>query len=237
MRVLGVVTLASVLLVAPAIAQNPEDEGGPGVPFADAITPIACPGTALIELDWDLMPAGPTTVADIQAAFPGTALADITLTAPTSGAGVYDTSLGGAALGGDPSGDLSLHIIAEGASYGAIDQLNIDFSALVMEAGVRIGDWAGPANVEIFDGGSSVGSATFDTMGGTTLFCFSSDVPFDTMRVTLNPQFPAGNWVASALWVEPGGPVPTMGSWGYALLIVFLVLGSLYAVRKRVHRA
>ena len=235
MRTLGTITSLCVLLVAPALAQSPEDYGEPGTGFIEAITPATCPG-ALVELDFDALPQGPVTVADIQAAFPGTMLSNITFTTPTSTAGVYNTDPQGRALAGDPSGSLALYLVdPPTGDFGAMGDMIVDFSNDVMESGVQVADWLGPVNIEIFDDGGSVGMVQFDSSPMGVQFCFQSDVPFDSMTVSANPDSPGGNWVVPAIWVMQGAP--TMGEWGYVLLIATLVLVSLWVLRRKLRQA
>jgi len=63
----------ALLIAVPAVAQGPEDVGvadGSPAPLG-TVSEIPAMTIPNVVLDFDAMPAGPTTVAAIQAAFPG----------------------------------------------------------------------------------------------------------------------------------------------------------------------
>lgn len=231
--------LVFALLLAPAIvlaqgtsnAPDPEDFATGSTGGGEAITPIGGFTVPAVEIDFDLMPPGPTTVGDIQAAFPTAPLTDIVLTPPTAGAGNYNFQLNGAALAGDPAGGLNLQIIPENGDFGAVGEMRIVLSEDVFEAGFGIGDWSGPFDVQVWDDGVQVGLYTTDTAAPNELLIFASDVPFDEMVLTALPAFPVANWVAFSIWL-PEATVPTVPFWGLMLLAVALLAVSLVVVRR-----
>jgi len=233
-------SLALALMIPVSIgAQDPQDVGhggtpGPGPGNPSLITETGGMTVLNVVMDFDLMAAGPTTVGAIQAAFPGSALANITLT-PRTGTGNYDSQDGGGrALGGnaDGSGNLAL-IEAGGGAFGNIDSMTVDLIGLVTEFGFELGDWAGPFNVEIFDGMTSVGTFQFSTVGDARLHFFSSDMPFNRVVFSALPDSPAANWVMPALHVPSATAVPSIPPVALVLLVMALLGGATLWLRRR----
>jgi hypothetical protein len=163
---------------------------------------------AWIDMD-RVGPPGPTTVAAINAAgSPGPAdILRITLTAPTSAPGIYDTQTQrGNALGGDPAGSLGLHIIGVGGQFGSFGAMILDLGSLSTQFGFSIGDWSGPANVIVRRGGNEVGRLTGISFSGSPNPRFvESREEFDQVEVTLLPNFGVGNWVVPDLYIQTSG--------------------------------
>lgn len=229
-----VLVLTPCLVLAQATAPppaGPEDQGSGTIGAPEAITPIAGFTVPVVELDFDLMPPGPTTVAALQAAFPTAPLADVLLTASMAAAGNYNFQLAGTALAGDVNNGLNLEIIPENGDFGAVGEIRILLTEDVFEAGFGIGDWAGPFDVQVWDDGVQVGILTTDVTSPTQELFFASDVPFDEIVLTALPAFAAANWVCFSVWL-PESTVPTVPFWGLMLLAVALLVVSMFVVRR-----
>ena len=165
-----------------------------------------------IDMD-NVGPTGRTTVAAVNAAgspLPGN-IANIRLTRPTAAAGVYNTQTGrGRALAARPSGNLDLWLVDPPAgAFDAFESMIIDLGTDSTQFGFSIGDWNGPANVNIYKDGMEIGHLDGISFAGSPdpHFIESTD-PFDRVEITLQPQFSLGNWVVPDLCIElPGGCV------------------------------
>lgn len=178
-------------------------------------------------LDFDLMPAGATTVAAINAAFPVANIGNITLTPPTAAAGVYNTNPNGRALGGDPNGSLGLFLMdPPTGDFGAFAEMIIDLGQQSTEFGSAVSDWNGPINVRAYDNNVLLGEIAVDATGGLDFYVqWQGAGSFDRIEMSTNPQFTTGNWVATQLTVEG---VPEPGT--------FIAIGAglaLLALRRR----
>jgi len=212
MRILWVGTACIVFAAGAAVAQ---DEGGGFTNLQEgALIEIPAATVPMVIYDFDAMPAGPTTVAEIQAAFaPPAALLDITNTPRNNPIGVYNfQTAGGRALAAatDGSGGLVL-IDAPAGAFDEVDDFTIVFNGLATEFGFEIGDWGGPINVECFAGAVSVGAVEVDTTGGNILHFVQSPTEFDSCSLTALPQNPAGNWVIPSFQIPESVPVELMG--------------------------
>lgn len=200
--------LGAVLIAAPAVAQGPEDVGaGELGPPDGSLVEIPSPTVPMVVYDFDAMPAGPTTVGDIQAAFePPAVLMDITNVTRTGTGGYNFQTAGGRALvAADAAGTLALIDPPAGVFQNA-DSFTIVFRGPATEFGFEIGDWGGPFTVECFDGAASVGSVEVSTSGGAIGHFVQSAVPFDSCVLTSLPSTVA-NWVIPSFQI-PESAVP-----------------------------
>ena len=140
----------------PAKEVDPQDQGTSIGNVPEAIIEIPAMTVPSVTLDFDLMAAGPTSVAAIQAQFPS-AMSDMAFS-PCTGSipGTYDTQPNGRALAADPSGSLGLYLVNPGGGFGCFDDLTVNFSQQITEFGVQIGDWIGPMNIIVYDGATNV---------------------------------------------------------------------------------
>jgi uncharacterized repeat protein (TIGR01451 family) len=184
-----------MLFVLPAAAID-EDNGVWTGGGADAMSVIPAMTVPSVTLDFDLMPAGATTVGAIQAQFPTAGIVDMVFDPCTgSSPGGYNTNPSGRALAADPSGSLGLFLVdPPTGSFGCSDALTITLAGLVTEVGVQVADWNGPFDVVVYDGAAQVGIITIDTTGAPLIFV-ESTVPFDSVVFTAIPAFPAANYV------------------------------------------
>lgn len=213
MRTAAFVMAGLLVVAAPILAQ---DQGGGFTGLQEGtLVEIPSPTVPMVVYDFDAMPAGSTTVADIQAAFePPAVLMDITNTPRGTGAGGYNfQTAGGRALAADPSGSGALVLIDPPAGvFDEVDSFTIVFRGSGTEFGVEIGDWGGPFNVECFDGAASVGSVEVDTTGANIEHFVQSAAPFDSCTLTGLPQNPAANWVIPSFQIPASAtPVELIG--------------------------
>jgi len=168
------------------------------------------------NLDFDRMPLGTTSVAEINTFF-GTSFARISVESRAGTGGYNFQSTEGAALCGDPiAGDLQIL-----APTGNVDGDFINPDAYVIEIGrdvhqfgASIGDWSGPMNFEVRDGGRNgtvVGDITLDYVGDPSANYFASVDSFDTVIISAIPAgFPDANYVIPSIHVgdevDPNGP-------------------------------
>ena len=229
----GPVFALAATLVAPCVVL-----GQGGGPDGGVITPLAGGFTLpVIELDFDLLPSGPVTVGDIQAAFPTAALTNITLTPPTAAAGELDSNTCGRALAGNPDGSLNpITVDPPSSDFSPMGVMIVELAGDTNEAGIEVGNWRGSFTVEIFDDGASVGSYTFDTAdpqpGRGVPFFFQSSLPFDEIRFSADPRAPDADWVACTVWLPESAP--TMPPGAYLLLVLLLLGVSALSLLRRV---
>jgi hypothetical protein len=220
-----VVTAGAALVLATLIA----------VPAAAQVTEIPALTIPNVVLDFDAMPAGPTTVAAIQGAFPTSALANLTFVT-RDGTGGYDFQDGGgrALAPTDLAGTLSL--IDTAAAFQNDDELIIDLSVPATEMGFEVGDWAGPFNVNAFDGAILIGSVQVSTVGDDREHFVQSTTPFDRIVLTANPDNPPANWVIPALHLavvqQSVLEIPTLSQIGIALLLLLVAGAAVRALRR-----
>ncbi|MEZ5331547.1 MAG: hypothetical protein R2991_05745 [Thermoanaerobaculia bacterium] len=202
-----------LLLVVPGLAQ---DQGG-GFTGAQegSLVEIGSPTVTMVVYDFDGLPAGPTSVSAIQAAFePPAVLMDITNTPRATGAGVYNfQTAGGRALGADPSGSGALVLVDQPTGvFDEVDSFTVVFRGQGTEFGFEIGDWGGPFNVECFDGAASVGSVEVDTTNANIEHFVQSAAAFDSCTLTALPQNPTANWVIPSFQIPASAtPVELIG--------------------------
>jgi uncharacterized repeat protein (TIGR01451 family) len=190
---------AALVVVLPAAAQDPDNGAWTGG-FSEAMSQIPAMTVPAVALDFDLMPAGATSVAAIQAQFPTAGIVDMVFDPCTgSSPGTYDTNPAGRALGADPSGSLGLYLVdPPSGAFGCTDRFTITLSGLVTEFGAQVADWNGPFDYVVYDGATQVGLITVDTTGAPLIFV-ESTVPFDTVVLTALPAFAAANYVFPTL--------------------------------------
>lgn len=156
---------------------------------AQTVTEIAAPTVATNFVDFDTLPLGPTSVAALQAAG-ANSLANLTFTASTAAAGVYNTNAAQQALAqvaGVPE------IIGNGASFDATN-LQIDFTGPCTEVGFGIGDWNGPVIIDFYLAGTQQTSFTSSAYSSSALFKYyqMSGGAFD--RIDIRASTSGGNW-------------------------------------------
>lgn len=230
------------LLASPGLAQGiDEDHGAEGAgQEPTVITPtggLSCDNTVM---DFDQLTSGATSVGAIQTAFPGSTLANLVFTT-RAGTGTYDFQTGGGqALAANSDGSGALAIVPIGGAFGNSDVLTVTFSEQVYEFGFEVGDWSGPFNVAVSDGGNPAGSLQISTIGSSGPFFIASDVPFDSLTLTALPDNPAANWVVPSIhvcnitYVPPvTQEIPTLGTIGLAALALLLIGASALLIRRR----
>lgn len=188
-----------------------------------------------VIMDFDLMPAGATSLVAITTAFPGSMLSGLTFST-RAGTGTYDFQTGGGrALTANSDGSGNLVLIDPPADiFGEADALTIDLSGNSTEIGFEIGDWSGPFNVELYDGAVQVGLIQVDTSSDNRSHVVQSDVPFNRVVLTALPDEPGANWVVAELVIEDApAPVPAVTEWGMIVFLVFAGLGSVYYLRRK----
>ena len=130
-KVLFYRTLCLALFSVSAAAQvcPPEDCAQPLGEFRPkALVPIGAMTVPNVEMDFDALPAGPTSVAAIQAAFPGSSLANITLNT-RAGSGFYNFQAGsGNAIGANPDNSGTLSVIPVNGTFQNMNSVVIQLS-------------------------------------------------------------------------------------------------------------
>ncbi len=201
-----VTAMAAALFAAPVMAQDEDVAEAFGVAApTGGLSPIGAMTVPTVVLDFDSMPAGATTVADIQAAFPGSALGGLTFVT-RAGIGTYNFQPAGRALAANADGSGNLALVDPPAGdFGNSDELQVALSAPVTEFGFEIGDWAGPFNIEAYNGANLIGTVQVNTDGNNGPFFVQANSPFDNVVLTAFPQNPAANWVVPSLHIPEGG--------------------------------
>jgi uncharacterized repeat protein (TIGR01451 family) len=193
-----------LLVILPAVAQD-EDHGTSTGGFNDAMSEIPALTVPYVEFDFDLMPQGPTTVGDILAQFPGSVAADFVFSTCTgSTPGSYGFQPNGRALAANPDGSLGLYLVDDtDGAFGCSDDLTITFSEPITQFAVQTGDWSGPLNFNVFDGGSNVGTIQVTTTNAPVHY-IESTVPFDSLMLTAFPDNPGANYVFTTFQFPEG---------------------------------
>jgi uncharacterized repeat protein (TIGR01451 family) len=197
-RILAIAAVG-LLVGLPVMAQD-EDNGAWTGGSADAMSQIAAMTVPSVTMDFDLMPAGATTVAAIQAQFPTAGVTNMVFSSCTgSTPGTYNTNPSGRALAADPNGSLGLFLVdPPTGAFGCSDSLTIDLAGYVTEFGAQVADWDGPIDFVVYDGAAQVGLITLDTTGAPLQF-MASTVPFNRIVVTALPAYPGANYVFPTL--------------------------------------
>ena len=187
---------------------------------------------AIIEAD--SFAPGPITPAEIKAKFPNSYFEGFS-PKTRNGSGEYNSLLSGNAFAWNESDELV--VIPEGASFKETDTVAIHLSNPCTEFGVNIADWTSPFLLFFYSDGALIGSSEFFSDSAPFNY-FSSDTPFDEVRLACSTQF--GNWVIAEFAVEkapePELPIPTMGQWGlflFSLITLSVSLGTVYAFRRK----
>lgn len=205
--------LAIVSIGSTADAQGPEDVGS-GVISAPtgSLIEIPAPTVGMVDFNFDLLPPGLITLEEIQdGIMMGHVLADGDIEGrPGNGTYNFQTE-GGRALGRVPDASLgdddAFLVDPPSGDFGEADEIVVVFSSTATEFGFQIGDWAGPFDVECFNGATSVGRVTVDTAGGALQHWVQSAAEFDTCLMTALPANPAANWVIPSFQI-PDSVVP-----------------------------
>lgn len=164
------------------------------------------------QIDFDTMPAGPTTLGAINAAGTngGATILGITLTPSSAARGVYNTSPGeGRALALE-QGQLFL----VDPPSGGFDAFNaqIDLSAPSTEFGLSIGDWVAQMDLDFYLGGTMVTTfrtSRYSNVAPNVKFFQMTGGAFD--RIDIRASTTAGNWVIPELWIEQTSGYATFG--------------------------
>ncbi len=233
---------AGLVLAAPAIALD-QDNGASSGSSPDAMSEIPAMTVPPVTLDFDLMPQGATTVAAIQAAFPGSGITNITFSTCTgSSPGVYDTNPSGRALAANPDLSLGLYLVDAGGNFGCSDDITITFGAPITEFGSQVADWNGPITYNVFSGAANVGTIDLDHTAAALRFA-QSTVAFDSLVISAFPANPGGNYVFPTLVFPeviaqptptptPEEAVPTLGNGGIVLLVILIAGIGLVVMRR-----
>ena len=183
------------------------------------------------NVDFDAMPAGPTTLAAIQGAFPSAGTTAIGFESSSGNSLNYNfETAGGRGLAlADPARGLEL-LDAVGSAAGVPGVFFVDFDRDVTEFGIDIGDVANTDfTLETYRDGGLLESLTFALNNAGELNTFSSDMPFDGIRlIEEDEQF---NWVAPSFVVSSDGspsgaeaPLPAGAALFVSALAVFAAL-------------
>ncbi len=181
-----------------------------------------------VVVDFDLMPAGPTSVEAINLAFPDAGIVSLTF-AEVDGTGTYNFNTdGGRALSPDGLGGLTL--VDVGAEFYDATELVIDLDHLTRQFGFAIGDRSdtGDMNTLLYDvsGGPTLVGTYSAPQTGLSQF-FESTIPFD--RVVFQD---GANWVVPELVVGlEDVPEPSA-----LVLLSTAAVALLVFTRRRRHR-
>jgi hypothetical protein len=216
---------AAALLGTTPVAASPIQIGSMGVPH--------------VTLDFDLMPAGATSLGAINAAFPTVGLTGLAF-ATRAGTGTYNSQTGGgrALSAADAIGGLAL-IDPPTGTFQNNDSLTISFGASVEEFGFEVGDVITSAYpitaflVELFSGATSLGSIGFNTTGNIGPFYVADDGGLSFDRVQLGPVtvLTTANWVIPALYVQTADPESAPEP--MPLIMIGLGIAAIGCVRKK----
>lgn len=217
-------------------AVNPPS-GGNTAPQALILEAMTVP---FVEMDFDEMPLGPTSVADIQASFPGSALDHISVTI-FQGTGEYNTqAFSGQALGAvDPDGTLGI-ISPDDGVYQNFSQMTISFSEPISEFGFGVGDWIGQFTISVYRDDVLIASEDIDTTtsdGSGSVHYIKEATLFN--QVVLSPPEESrlfANWVVPFLAIPYASlvPVPALRPGGLMILIMLTLV--MFGVILKTHR-
>ncbi|MEM7007864.1 MAG: IPTL-CTERM sorting domain-containing protein, partial [Thermodesulfobacteriota bacterium] len=230
------------LLSNDSLAFNPEDEAlrehaqtrslditTRGMAFV--IPSISVPN---FVMDFDELPAGPTTIEDILSQFPYAPLTALSfITDPGTSQYNFQTG-GGRALAPNPDESGDLFLVDPNGTYGEANVLIIELTHAISEFGFEVGDWGGPFNAHLYNGADMVGSVTVLSFDNERLHFIGSTDPFDRIELTADPQNPRANWVIPALILPADSfTIPTMSEWGAMGLALILGIFSVIAFRRK----
>ena len=191
---------------------------------------IGAPTVPMINIDFNSFPAGPVSVAALNAAFPGANIENIVLLPSAAGDGFYNTTVVGKALGKNGG---TLSIIEPSTTFQTISSMLITFENPISEVGIRFGDWIGPGPSIDFrqsNGNNLVPGALESSAaltGSTSFNYYQNNVLFDQIQIANQP-----NWVISGLQIQESHTIPTMSEWGLILFGLLLfnmaIIGMFY---------
>ena len=182
---------------------------------------ITIPGMTVpsVQVDFEGMALGATSVAAINAAHPGANLGRIEAIAPLAALGNYSTGSALArALALDPNGSGGLFIVDPGGNFGGGNGYSISLGMVSTQIGLSIADFNGTKNVDFFLGPALVGTTTVSGSGGPVVTFYELRGGFDRVEINGTP-----NYVIPEIWVQ----VPAPAS------LSLLALGGLALARRR----
>jgi hypothetical protein len=233
------------LLTAQGVAACPNEDCAVNPPSGSNNAPQALILEAMtvpfIEMDFDEMPLGSTSVAEIQANFPGSVLDNISVTL-FGGTGVYNTQvLSGQGLGAvDPDGTLGI-ISPDDGVYQNFSQMTISFSEPISEFGFGVGDWSGRFTIGVYRDDVLIASEDIDTAttdGSGSVHYIKEATLFN--QVVLSPPEDArlsANWVVPFLAIPYASSVPVPALRPGGLLILIMLTLVMFGVILKTHRA
>ena len=196
-----------------------------------------------IEMDFDEMPLGSTSVAAIQAAFPGSVLENISVAVYDGEAAEYNFQvLSGRALGAiDFEGTLGI-ISPDAGVFQSFSQMTVSFSEPISEFGFGIGDWVGPFTASVYRDGLLIASEDFDTFttettnGPGSVHYIQEATGFNQVVLSPPEDFRLiANWVVPFLAIPyASASVPAIGPKGVVILVMLMMV--VVTVISRGHR-
>jgi len=170
--------------------------------LALAQTQIPAMTVPAVQVDFDSMTLGATTVAAINAAHPGANIASIQAIAPLAAVGSYSVGFAlGRALALNPDGSGGLFIVDPGQAFGGGNGYRIDLGTVSTQVGLSIADFTSAQNVDFYSGGVLVGNSTVSGAGGPVVTFYELLSGFDRVDITGTP-----NYVIPEIWVEGCDP-------------------------------
>ncbi len=189
----------------------------PAVGMAQTIIPVMT--VPSVQVDFEGMALGATSVAAINAAHPGANIGRISAVEPLAGLGNYSTGFAlGRALGLDPTGNGGLFIIDPGGDFGGGNGYSISLGMVSTQIGLSIADFNGSKNVDFYLGAALVGNSSVVGSGGPVVTFYELRGGFDRVEINGTP-----NYVIPEIWVQ----IPTPAS------LSLLALGGLAMARRR----
>ncbi len=244
-RLLAVSLIVGIIVAIPVTSNaiGPEDEAPRDqaqtrsfdISTRGLISEIPAMSVPHTVLDFDQLPAGPTTLEDIINQFPGTALSGFTfITDPGTSTYNFQTG-GGRALAPNPDESGALYLVDPDGIFGEANSLIIELDMLISQFGFEIGDWGGPFNAILYNGNNLIGTVTVFTFDDERTHFLRSAEPFDRIELTAHPQNLRANWVVPSLILPSGDSlaVPTISEWGMISMAILLGLFSLLVISRK----